>query len=98
MASNIWEQRAVSGVATNTTAITGLAGTGRTTETVKDNADNILDLAGTGRTTETVKANAAALADITQYVTQIVVLTQTAYDALPATKLTDSKLYVIVGA
>jgi hypothetical protein len=58
MASNIWEQRAVAGVASNT----------------------------------------ADLAEMSQYVVQIVVLTQTAYDALPASKLTDSKLYVIVGA
>ena len=45
-----------------------------------------------------VTDNTTALAEMSQYVTQIVVLTQTAYDALPASKLTDSKLYVIVGA
>ncbi len=43
-------------------AIADLAGSGRTTETVKKNADDITDLAGTGRTTETVKGNADAIA------------------------------------
>jgi microcystin-dependent protein len=38
-----------------------LAGEGRTTETVKDNADDIGNLAGAGRTTETVKQNADAI-------------------------------------
>ncbi|MDQ7095938.1 hypothetical protein REC12_20295 [Desulfosporosinus sp. PR] len=42
--------------------INSLAGTGRTTETVKANADAITNLAGTGRTTQTVKGNADAIA------------------------------------
>lgn len=37
------------------------AGTGRTTETIKGNADAISNLAGVGRTTETVKGNTDAL-------------------------------------
>ena len=49
---------------TANTDITDLAGVGRTTETVKGNADDISDLAGVGRTTETVKANADDIADI----------------------------------
>jgi hypothetical protein len=39
-----------------------LSGEGRTTETVKGNADAIANLAGEGRTTETVKGNADAIA------------------------------------
>jgi hypothetical protein len=55
----------------STSTINNLAGTGRTTETVKANADNIStisgnlsNLAGTGRTTETVKANADAIINL----------------------------------
>ncbi len=43
-------------------ALQEIAGAGRTTQTVKENADAIIDLAGAGRTTETVKANADAIA------------------------------------
>lgn len=39
-------------------AIDDLAGAGRTTETVKGNADDIAGIAGAGRTAETVKQNA----------------------------------------
>jgi hypothetical protein len=50
---------------TETDAISNdLAGAGRTTETIKDNADGITDLAGAGRTTETVKSNADYIADL----------------------------------
>ena len=42
---------------TNESNITDLAGAGRTTETIKQNANNIDSLAGIGRTTETVKQN-----------------------------------------
>lgn len=35
-----------------------LAGAGRTTETIKQNADDVIDLAGVGRVAETVKDNA----------------------------------------
>jgi hypothetical protein len=41
--------------------IADLAGDGRTTETVKGNADAIADLAGDGRTVETVKGNADSI-------------------------------------
>ena len=41
-----------------------LAGTDRTTETVKENADAIDNLAGSGRTTETVKENSDAIDDL----------------------------------
>ena len=45
-----------------TDQVTHLAGVGRTTETVKDNADDIAGLAGAGRTVETVKDNADDIA------------------------------------
>ena len=48
----------------NAEDIMGLAGEGRTTETVKGNADAIGNLAGEGRTTETVKGNADAIGNL----------------------------------
>lgn len=53
---------------TNTTSINNLAGSGRTTETVKGNSDAIVNLGGAGRTTETVKGNADAIAGLIEEV------------------------------
>lgn len=44
--------------------LNALAGTERTTETIKKNANDIAALAGAGRTTETVKGNADAIANL----------------------------------
>jgi hypothetical protein len=43
------------------------------------------------------KKNSSDLADITQQVKAIKVLTQAEYDALPASKTTDNTLYLIRG-
>lgn len=49
---------------------------------------------------ETVTTQSEDLSQITNNgaITGFVVLTQTAYDALPAGKLTDGKVYMIAGA
>jgi len=56
---------------TNTTSINNLAGSGRTTETVKGNSDAIVNLGGAGRTIETVKGNADAIARIGQQINNV---------------------------
>jgi peptidoglycan/xylan/chitin deacetylase (PgdA/CDA1 family) len=86
MALDFWENKILSnavaitaveaGLSSATLNITDLAGTGRTTETVKGNADDISDLAGVGRTTETVKTNADNIATNTADLANIALQTK----------------------